>query len=143
MAAPTLADVFETIRGFVDAFLPGNEPLQLIVKMRSGPAFKTCIPHQPTRPAACILGRNVRHSADFRSVHWSGEDYQFTATQAAAIKALWEAWEAGAPELSQATILERAGSETERLRDLFRDHPAWGVFVVSGSSKGSYRLSPN
>jgi len=41
-------------------------------------------------------------------------------------------------------LLEAAGSESKRLRDLFRKgdgtmHPAWGLIIVP-TSKGTFRL---
>jgi hypothetical protein len=85
----------------------------------------------------------ARHSLDYRSVRWCGTDYTFTSVQAACVKLLWEAWENGTPELGQATILEHeyVGSESSRLVDLFKKHPAWQTMIVSGTTSGSYRLA--
>lgn len=86
----------------------------------------------------------ARHSSDYRSVHWFGTDYNFTPTQAPVVTALWAAWENGTPELGHATLFEASGSAMDsssgRLLDIFRDHPAWMTMIVSGSTKGSYRL---
>jgi hypothetical protein len=86
----------------------------------------------------------TRHSTDFRSVHWYGIDYQFTPTQAACVKVLWEAWINGTPDVGQETILDKAGSQCSRLDHLFRKsgkmHPAWSRLIIS-RSKGSYRLA--
>jgi hypothetical protein len=93
----------------------------------------------------------ARHSADFRSVHWFGKVYYFSPTQAACIKVLWQAWKNRTPEIGQDTVLEDPGVEAnaKRLIDVFRDrdsesgyHPAWGIMIVSGSTKGSFRLNP-
>jgi|GEM_PF-2934798 len=84
----------------------------------------------------------ARHSADFRSVVWFGQEYMFTANQAACIRLLWEAWENGTPEVSGAMILENAGIDQKRLSAVFRGHPAWGTMIRPGQTKGSYRLSP-
>ena len=53
---------------------------------------------------------------------------------------LWEAWEQGTPEMAQQKILGDAGFSSERLVDVFRGHPSWGVLVVRGKTKGAYRL---
>jgi hypothetical protein len=82
----------------------------------------------------------AHHSLDFRSVHWFGRDYYFTAGQAACVKRLWEAWEQGYQEVGQAAILEDARLFSERLVDLFKGHPAWGTMIVPGKLKGAYRL---
>ncbi len=82
----------------------------------------------------------ARHSQDFRSVHWFGTDYSFTALQAAIVRELWAAWEQGTPDLSDARLLTRANSAGDRLSDLFKSQPAWGSMIVSGSTKGTRRL---
>jgi hypothetical protein len=83
----------------------------------------------------------VSHSDDFRSVRWYGNEYAFTTMQAACVQILWQAWQRGAPEMSQARILEDAGSASERLRDVFDKgkHGAWGTMIVPGR-KGAFRL---
>lgn len=93
-------------------------------------------PGDTTRPA--------RHSPDFRSVHWYGNDFVFTATQAACVRLLWDAWEQGTPDVGGETLLEAVGVRTSRLVDIFRDRKAWGTLIRRGDTKGSYRLSqPN
>ena len=79
------------------------------------------------------------HSADFRTVRWFGTDYTFTPTQAAIVRQLWDAWEDGAPGIGQETLTTEAGSESTRLRDLFREHPAWGTMITT-FGKGVYGL---
>ncbi len=83
----------------------------------------------------------AQHSLDYRSMHWFGTDYTFTVIQAVIVKILWEAWEAGAPEVGTDTLLEAADSKTSRLIDLFRGCSAWGTMIVDGSTKGSKQLS--
>jgi hypothetical protein len=80
----------------------------------------------------------ARHSTDYRSVHWYGHDFTFTACQAAVVGVLWKNWGNGTPDVGQETLL--ADLDTKRLIDLFKEHPAWGVMIVPGDSKGSYRL---
>jgi hypothetical protein len=81
------------------------------------------------------------HSVDYRSVTVRGMDFAFSPSQAAIIKVLWEA----AGEVGQETLLEAAGCESKRVRDLFRlangtMHPAWGHILMPGGSRGSFRL---
>jgi hypothetical protein len=80
------------------------------------------------------------HSADFRSVHWFGQDYTFTPGQAACMVIMWNAWEQGVPEMAQQRILGDAGLDSERLVDLFKANPSWGTMIVPGATKGAYRL---
>jgi hypothetical protein len=82
-----------------------------------------------------------RHSVDFRDVVWNGVSYKFGRLQAISVKVMWQAWENGTPELGQRTILAEAGSDSTKLVDVFRNHPAWGVMIVTGSTPGTYRLS--
>jgi hypothetical protein len=87
----------------------------------------------------------ARHSPDFCSVHWYGQDYDFTPSQASVVGVLWAAWENGTPAVHQQTLLDHAGSSMAdsskpRLRDLFRNHPAWGTMIRSGVRQGTHRL---
>jgi hypothetical protein len=88
---------------------------------------------------------NVVHSADFRSVVWSGTSYTFTKSQAACVGVLWAAWKAGTPELDGLTVVTQADVSQTRLIDVFRSkgraHAAWGTMIMQGQSKGAYRLS--
>ena len=90
--------------------------------------------------AALALTNPARHSRDFASVNWYGTYYTFTAAQARVVAALWEAWQNGTPDVRQETLLDEAGSESRKLANLFRDHPAWGVLIVPGAARGLYRL---
>jgi len=80
----------------------------------------------------------ARHSPDFRSVHWYGTDYSFTAAQASIIALLWKAWETSTPDVGSVTLLKAAGRDEEsRLVDIFRDHSSWGSMIVPGQTKAS------
>jgi hypothetical protein len=90
----------------------------------------------------------ARHSRDFCSVHWYGQDYVFAPSQAYVVKLLWEAWENATPAVHQQTLLDHVGSSMAdnskpRLRDLFRKHPAWGTMIRCGGAKGTYCLVPS
>ena len=96
----------------------------------------------PSRgPGKADGARQHTHSPDFRSVLWNGNLHSFTDRQAAVVKSLWEAWQLGTPEMSQASLLEINESTAERLRDLFRSSSAWGTMIVAGERKGAYRLA--
>lgn len=90
--------------------------------------------HSPSAPA---------HSPDFRSVNWFGTVYSFTGNQAAAVRVLWEAWEAGAPDVGDETLLSAVDPEAPpaKLAYVFNKHPAWGTLIVAGGSKGAHRLA--
>jgi hypothetical protein len=93
--------------------------------------------NEQTKP----YNRSPRHSPDFRSVRWFGTDYAFTAYQAACVKILWDAWERGTPDVAGETLLERTGSESRKLRDVFKNSRAWKTVIARGETKGSYRLA--
>jgi len=85
---------------------------------------------------------NAVHSTDFRSVKWFGKKYTFSENQAQVVRLLWENWENGAAEVGQETLLNEIDHEypPDRLRNVFRDHPAWGKLIVQGPARGTYRL---
>jgi hypothetical protein len=91
-----------------------------------------------------LRGKTVgpTHSNDYRSVSWYDTHYSFTGNQAACIKMLWAAWEQNTPDVGGDTLLEGAdvSMNAQRLDRVFRGHPAWGVMIASGGTKGSYRL---
>jgi hypothetical protein len=95
-----------------------------------------------TRPAGGEVKPqpDTAHSEDFHSVRWYGEKYVFTHTQAALVTLLWRAWENGTPDLGKDYLLTQADCEGNRLRDVFRNHPAWEVMIVE-TGRGVYRLS--
>ena len=82
-----------------------------------------------------------RHGSDFAAILWFGKRYSFTVSQGAVVKALWEAWELGIYDVRQETLLLAADSESGRLLDIFRDHDSWGVLIVPGTARGTFRLT--
>ena len=85
---------------------------------------------------------NAVHLTDFRSVKWFGKEYSFSANQARVIRLLWENWKNGTAEVGQETLLNEIdhASPPDRLNNVFRDQPAWGEMIVSGTTKGTFRL---
>jgi hypothetical protein len=88
------------------------------------------------------LADEARHSSDFRSVFWFGCMYYFTPDQAACVRVLWRDWENGTPEVGQDTLKEKAGYKSKRPVDFFKDNDAWGAMIVSGTTRGTFRLQP-
>jgi len=98
-------------------------------------------------PTDSVPGQNYNsehtgHSDDFRSMRWFGAPYSFTPNQAAVMKVLYEHWVKGVPEIGQETLLLAIDPEAppDRLNMVFRNHPAWMKMIISGRTKGSYRL---
>jgi len=83
------------------------------------------------------------HSEDFRSVRCGGTTYTFSPMQAAAVQVLWREWENGTPVVSQDYILAEIGSNSDRLRDIFRSqnktHRAFDT-LIKRSGKGNFYL---
>ncbi len=82
-----------------------------------------------------------KHGPGFSSVLWDGASYAFSATQAAVVAVLWEAFEAGTPEVKQELLLDQAGSVGKRIQGVFEGHPAWGTLIVRGRAKGTFCLA--
>lgn len=83
--------------------------------------------------AQCVAGPG------FASIRWYGKQYTFAAAQSRIVERLWHAWQAGTPDVHQSRLLEDTDSESQRLVDLFKGHPAWGTLIIS-TAKGVYRL---
>ncbi len=102
--------------------------------------IRTTIDDAVSAPAASS-SMPPQHTDDFRLVVWNGRRYDLSATQAAIVRVLWHAREAGTPDVSETALLEEADSNSERLRDVFRRSPAWRSLVVRGEGRGTYRLA--
>jgi hypothetical protein len=96
----------------------------------------------PTKPASS-QEQPTDHGEDFTWVKWFGETYRFAfGNQSRSIALLWKDWEKDGLGLHEKTIGESVGSASDsfRLSDTFKDHPAWGSLIVRGDRKGIYRL---
>ncbi len=93
------------------------------------------------------LRASFSHSEHFDSVNWFGNEHRFTVKQAAAVRVLWEAWEAGKPAVVGSELIDAAESEGDRVRDIFKSgsqlNPAWGTMIKKvPRSKNHFQLSP-
>ena len=80
-------------------------------------------------------------SKDGRTIIKDGREYSITSLQADAIRMLYNAYMEGSHELHQDYILEEIGSQSKRLRDVFRSRPeVWGDLIEKSKSRGMYRL---
>jgi 7-cyano-7-deazaguanine synthase in queuosine biosynthesis len=82
-----------------------------------------------------------RAAPGFRSVWWRGEQFTFGSKQAQAVELLFEAHQRGTPDIGQDHILVEVESKAGRLRDLFKNHPAWNRLIIRGEGKGIFRLN--
>ncbi len=81
------------------------------------------------------------HSKDFRSVTWKGESFTFTSRQAQVIEMLYNAFKTKTPCVGKDRILEDLDSPSSRLRDTFKNSPAWKTLIIAGERRGTYRLN--
>lgn len=82
-----------------------------------------------------------RAAPGFRSVWWRGEQFTFGSKQAQVVELLFEAHQRGTPDIGQDHILVEVESRAGRLRDLFKNHPAWNRLIIRGDGKGIFRLN--
>lgn len=81
------------------------------------------------------------HSDDFRFVKINSKEYNFTSGQAEIVQLFFEQHNNGITELSQDWIITELDLPLQsRLRDKFRNHPAWGEIIVPGKRRGMRRL---
>lgn len=92
-------------------------------------------------PATAADEPPFRHSPDYRCCTHQGNEYNFSRAQAAVIEMLHCESRRGTPSVAGQTLLEQAESTSNRVADLFKDHPAWNTLVIVGGSKGTYRLN--
>lgn len=139
---PTKAALAELARAYLDRRCGGvSVDARIVVRLHPDGAYEVTIDLDD--PPAATAGPRVKavHSPDYRVFDsGDGASYQFGPTQAAAVRVLHEAWVAGQPVLSQEAVLEAADSDSSRLADVFRRHPAWGVLIVPAGG-GMYRLA--
>jgi hypothetical protein len=147
--------LFVAIRSWLDRHYPGNTRAALTFYVPGDPdAQRLGVPpitagYQEVRTEEAVreeeeAAGQPRHSPDFRSVFARGKSFSFSPAQASIVKQLWDALENDTPAVGQELLLEAAGSESKRLRDLFRKgdgtmHAAWGILIVP-DTKGTFRL---
>lgn len=81
------------------------------------------------------------HSDDFRTIRFQGMDYYLTLTQSRVVERLYSYYQQHIPEIHQDTLLENLEIHSKRLRDVFKNSPAWGTFILRGQKKGTFKLN--
>ena len=142
--ADDLDNLFDAVRRFMVRRYPGEALRSLTLRLQSGgrivlPASIRCVVAEAEQRSPQT--NQTSHSPDFRSVNYYGHLFRFSATQAPVVKMLWEASKDGSPDVGQHTLLETAGSTSNRLVDLFKRSPAWGSLIVAGEQRGTFRLA--
>lgn len=124
--------------------LPNDRPIKITIDLQSGSQWHQTIP--PGFPALHVGKPGepepvCKHSPDFRCVNWFGVVHSFSAAQSRIVQLLWRAWEEKLPDISGEYLLEETESESNSVRDVFKDHSAWGAMIAPGGSRGTFRLA--
>ena len=128
-AESVLGAMSEVVARKADALAAGSLPNHCLVRLAADAG-------EPDRDHE----ERFRHSPDYAMVVVNGREYHLSSLQAAAVRVLHEAHVQGVPELRGAYVLEAIESASRSLSDLFKGSPAWGTLVVSGMTRGTYRL---
>ncbi len=75
----------------------------------------------------------------FRKVHHAGIDFSFGAIQATVLQQLYEAAQKNEPWQNGKKMLERAGSMSFTMQNVFKSNPHWRNLIES-DGRGDYRL---
>ena len=113
-----------------EALAAGSLPVHSLVRLAADPG----------KPDSNREER-FRHSPDYATVTLDGQAYHLSPLRAAAVRVLHEAYLQGVPELHGQYILVAIESNSTGLSDVFKRSPAWGTLVVSGATRGAYRLN--
>ena len=81
-----------------------------------------------------------RHSTDYTTVVWKGDQYLFNRNQAICVRLLHEAWLKGTAYLSGHYLLGEIEGAV-KMSGLFKRHPAWKHLILIGERKATYRLN--
>lgn len=87
-----------------------------------------------------VLAKKPSHFEQaFRKVHHAGIDFSFGTIQATVLQQLYEAAQSGEPWQSGKKLLERAGSVSFTMQNVFKSNPHWRKLIDS-DGRGEYRL---
>jgi hypothetical protein len=138
----------ELLATFAEKYLPGYFDLDKIladVIARSLGEWTVMIsipPHSRRAQKKSHAAANFEHSPDYRSIRFRGNPYSLTRNQAAIVKRLHEAYEAGTPVLGKEELLRTIEAETSRVQDSFKHSPLWGNLIIANRvPRGTYSLN--
>lgn len=78
----------------------------------------------------------------FNCIRWGNQEFTFNPRQADCVRVMFNAWKNNARWMHQREIIAAAEGHGERLRDKFKNHPAWGTMIASeGKASGLYGLA--
>ena len=122
--------VSQNSRVLAEGQLPPDSLLRLVA------ASEQLSSQSPDSPQEVFTASDGYHTVEF-----NGQRYTLTDSQAAVVGVLDKNAKRGTPEVSQHTILAEIESDAERLRDLFRESPLWGMLIIQGERRGHYKLN--
>lgn len=82
-----------------------------------------------------------KHSDDYSSIIFNGEEYTLTPLQAEAVKILHRNHMNGTPSLTHAYILEEIGYKGKSMKDIFKNSGLWNTLIIWPKKTGVYRLN--
>lgn len=122
-----------------------RKPLALPARGPTPAAAAVAAPAAPAAPAQPAPAEHYPwepwHTENFEMVCVEGVKYEFGPVARLIVKRLWEAWQAGRPDVETATLRRVSGSQTEKLSTLFAGNKAWGTLIIKGAGSSCYRLS--
>ncbi len=91
------------------------------------------------------VGKTKRPSIDsfdpsFKKICFGGQKYNFGDMQASILRQLYDAAIQGEPWQNGKRLLEKAGSQSFTLSNIFKRNPMWRQIIIS-DERGSYRLN--
>ncbi|CAN5390410.1 hypothetical protein BH11PLA2_BH11PLA2_23290 [soil metagenome] len=123
--------------------------VNMLAPQAAMPAAAASAPMNATTTAspAMIVDSACKRSPDCMIVDVvGGTRYLFTRKQRLIVARLFEARTQGFDFVDQYELLKAAESDQVQLRNVFKNHPAWGTLIVSGldcgGPAGSYRIAP-
>jgi len=82
------------------------------------------------------------HEPNFDNVVYNGQEFAFGLVQADILKQLYKAACAGDPKVHFKRLFVEAGSQSMRMRDVFKSQPDWRDLICH-DTRGYYWLHPN
>ncbi|PIR33666.1 MAG: hypothetical protein COV36_02320 [Alphaproteobacteria bacterium CG11_big_fil_rev_8_21_14_0_20_44_7] len=103
------------------------------------PAYSDHLQHDPYYSRKRTNGRRFVYSNHYRHVVYEDENFHLGTIQAKVIERLHNASQNGEPWIYGKVLLHDAGSQCNRMRDVFKSQPEWRNLIES-DGKGHYRL---
>lgn len=95
----------------------------------------------PSRESSAPLAETFEHSPGYDRIRLHGKSFRFGAVQARIIRMLHEASQTPDPWIAESILLTNAGSASQHLRELFKNHEdRHPGFLFEKSSLGTVRL---